>query len=122
MHCAAGHPANPGRHGLLRPRLGKCCNVEAYLGHFSTGILESGTPDSKTSEHYVNAFSDQARLRASFEDYRTGFSTDLDRDHADYDRGLRVQVPLFTLWGTEGTLVGTDVVRIWQEHHADPRW
>jgi haloacetate dehalogenase len=24
------------------------------------------------------------------------------------------------LWGAEGGLAGADVVRIWQDHHADP--
>ncbi|WP_334025399.1 alpha/beta hydrolase [Nocardia terpenica] len=73
--------------------------VEAYLGHFFTGVLESGTLDSKTFEHYVNAFSDPARLHASFEGHRTGFSTDHDRNNADHNRELRVQAPLLTLRG-----------------------
>ena len=95
-------------------------NVEAYLGHFFAGVLESGAVDSETFKHYVDAFSDPARLQASFEDYRTGFSTDLDRDTADHHRGLRVQAPLLALWGAAGGLAGSEVVRIWQEQHADP--
>lgn len=95
-------------------------NVEAYLGHFFARVLESGAVDEETFQHYVDAFSDRVRLEASFEDYRTGFSTDLDRDQADHARGMRVQAPLLVLWGESGGLGGSDVVRIWQEHHAGP--
>ncbi|MTD52807.1 alpha/beta fold hydrolase [Amycolatopsis pithecellobii] len=95
-------------------------NVEAYLGHFFAGVLESGAVDPETFKHYVAAFSDPAKLKASFEDYRTGFSSDLERDQADHAEGIRVQAPLLVLWGAAGGLGGRDVVRIWQEHHADP--
>ncbi|WP_435582833.1 alpha/beta hydrolase [Amycolatopsis thermoflava] len=95
-------------------------NVEAYLRHFFARVLDSGAVDAETFQHYVAAFSDPGHLRASFEDYRTGFATDLDRDQADHERGLRVRAPLLLLWGAEGGLGGTDVVRVWQEHHADP--
>ncbi|WAL68802.1 alpha/beta hydrolase [Amycolatopsis cynarae] len=95
-------------------------NVESYLGHFFARVRESGAVDQKTFRHYVAAFSDPDRLRASFEDYRTGFSVDLDLDEADHARGLRVRSPLLVLWGAEGGLAGSDVVRVWQEHHAGP--
>ncbi|WP_435154191.1 alpha/beta fold hydrolase [Amycolatopsis sacchari] len=95
-------------------------NVEAYLGHFFARVRESGAVDEETFQHYVAAFSDPAHLRASFEDYRTGFTVDLGRDEADHARGVRVRAPLLVLWGAEGGLAGADVVRIWQEHHADP--
>lgn len=95
-------------------------NVEAYLGHFFARVRESGAVDEETFQHYVEAFSDPARLRASFEDYRTGFSADLERDEADHAGGLRVRAPLLLLWGAEGGLGGRDVVRVWQDHHAAP--
>ncbi|MFE7438961.1 alpha/beta fold hydrolase [Streptomyces chartreusis] len=95
-------------------------DVEAYLRHFFAGVLESGAVEPETFKHYVAAFSDPARLRASFEDYRTGFSTDRERDEADHARGLRLRAPLLALWGQEGGLGGRDVVGIWKEHHADP--
>jgi len=95
-------------------------NVEAYLRHFFARVLDTGAVDAATFAHYVSAFSDPAHLRASFEDYRTGFTTDLDRDHADHERGLRVRAPLLVLWGADGGLGGSDVVGVWREHHADP--
>jgi haloacetate dehalogenase len=95
-------------------------NVEAYLRHFFAAVLESGAVDAQTFDHYVAAFSDPAHLRASMEDYRTGFTDDLDRDHADHARGLRLHPPLLLLWGADGGLAQEDVVGIWQDHHADP--
>lgn len=95
-------------------------NVEAYIRHFLGPVLESGAVDSETFGHYVAAFSERSHLRASLEDYRAGFTTDLELDEADHARGLRVQAPLLALWGSEGGLAGQDVVGVWQEHHADP--
>ncbi|GAA0896324.1 alpha/beta hydrolase [Pseudonocardia zijingensis] len=95
-------------------------NVEAYLRHFFARVLETGAVDAETFRHYVAAFSDRAHLRASLEDYRTGFTTDLELDEDDHARGARVQAPLLALWGGEGGLAGRDVVGVWQEHHADP--
>ena len=95
-------------------------NVEAYLRHFFAAVLDSGAVDMPTFDHYVEAFSDPAHLRASMEDYRTGFSDDLERDQADHARGVRLTAPLLLLWGAQGGLAHEDVVAIWQEHHADP--
>jgi haloacetate dehalogenase len=95
-------------------------DVEAYLGHFFERVLESGAVDAGTFAQYVAAYRDPAYLRASLEDYRAGFTADLALDDADHDRGVRLLPPLLVLWGAEGGLAGSDVVRIWQEHHADP--
>ncbi|MCV7181397.1 alpha/beta hydrolase [Mycolicibacterium murale] len=95
-------------------------NVEAYLRHFFEAVLDSGAVDAQTFNHYVEAFSDPAHLRASMEDYRTGFAEDLDRDRADHARGLRLHAPLLLLWGADGGLAEEEVVGVWQDHHADP--
>ncbi|WP_037359654.1 alpha/beta fold hydrolase [Amycolatopsis orientalis] len=95
-------------------------DVEAYLGQFLARVRETGAVDEETFRHYVEAFDDPARLHASFEDYRTSFSVDLDRDETDHAAGARVQAPLLLLWGADGGLAGRDVVRVWQEHHVDP--
>ncbi|HLU54383.1 MAG TPA: alpha/beta hydrolase [Pseudonocardia sp.] len=95
-------------------------DVEAYLRHFLGGVVASGAVDEATFRHYVAAFSDRAHLRASLEDYREGFTSDLELDEADHARGARVRAPLLALWGGHGGLAGRDVVGIWKEHHADP--
>jgi haloacetate dehalogenase len=95
-------------------------NVEAYLGHFFAAVRKSGAVDEKTFRHYVSAFSDPGHLRASFEDYRTGFDVDLARDEADHAAGRLLAAPLLVLWGAEGGLAASDVVGVWRDHHADP--
>lgn len=102
------------------PELLVAGNVEAYLRHFMRGVLESGAVDDETFGHYVAAFSDPAHLRATFEDYRAGFTTDLELDEADHAAGVRVRSPLLVLWGVDGGLADVDVVGTWRGHHADP--
>lgn len=95
-------------------------NVEPYLRHFMGPKVESGAIDEETFRHYVAAFSDPAHLRATLEDYRAGFTTDLALDEADHAAGARVRSPLLLLWGAAGGLADADVLGIWEEHHADP--
>lgn len=102
------------------PELLVAANPEAYLRHFLGGVLESGAVDETTFRHYVDAYSDPAHLRATFEDYRAGFTSDLTLDDADHARGVRLQCPLLLLWGADGGLADADVLSIWRAHHADP--
>lgn len=102
------------------PELLVSANPEAYLRFFLRRVLDSGDVDAQTFAQYVAAFTDPAQLRATFEDYRAGFTTDLELDEVDHARGLRLQCPLLLLWGADGGLAGADVVGIWREHHSDP--
>ncbi|WP_281689429.1 alpha/beta fold hydrolase [Pseudonocardia thermophila] len=95
-------------------------NVEPYLRFFMGSLVVRGVIDEDTFAHYVRAFSDPAHLQATLEDYRAGFTADLEQDEADHTAGLRVRAPLLLLWGADGALGGTDVVGVWKEHHADP--
>lgn len=95
-------------------------NVETYLRHFFAAVLDSGAVDEQTFATYVEAYSEPAHLRASMEDYGSGFTVDLERDQRDHARGLRLSAPLLVLWGADGGLAKDDVVRIWGEHHDDP--
>lgn len=95
-------------------------NVEAYLAHFLGRVVESGAVEPDVFAHYVEAFSDPPRLRATLEDYRSGFTVDLGSDERDHDRGLRLRAPLLVLWGADGGLAGADVVGVWRDHHHDP--
>ncbi|WP_123024505.1 alpha/beta fold hydrolase [Mycolicibacterium stellerae] len=102
------------------PELLVAANVEAYLRYFMRRVLESGDIDEATFRHYVAAFSDPDHLHASFEDYRAGFTTDLELDEADHAGGVRLQCPLLLLWGASGALATADVLAVWREHHASP--
>jgi pimeloyl-ACP methyl ester carboxylesterase len=102
------------------PELLVTANVEPYLRFFLRPVLESGDVDEETFGHYVDAFTDPGHLHATFEDYRAGFTTDLELDEADHAGGVRLQCPLLLLWGADGGLARADVPAIWREHHDDP--
>lgn len=95
-------------------------NVEPYLRHFLAQVLRTGAVDAATFADYVAAYSDPGHLRASMEDYRTGFTDDLERDRSDLARGHRLTAPLLVLWGDGGGLARHDVVKVWSEHHLNP--
>lgn len=95
-------------------------NVEAYLRFFMRRVLDSGAVEEDTFARYVAAFTEPGHLHASLEDYRAGFTADLELDEADHARGLRLRCPLLLLWGADGALDRHDVVGIWREHHEDP--
>ncbi|WAP53939.1 alpha/beta fold hydrolase [Streptomyces sp. S465] len=102
------------------PELLLAGNVEPYLRYFLRRVLASGAVDEDTFRHYVAEYTDPAHLHATLEDYRAGFTTDLELDEADHARGLRLRCPLLLLWGAEGGLAQDDVLAVWREHHADP--
>ncbi|WNE94399.1 alpha/beta hydrolase [Streptomyces luomodiensis] len=102
------------------PELLLAGNVEPYLRYFLRRVLASGAVDEETFRHYVAEYTDPAHLQATLEDYRAGFTTDLELDEADHARGLRLRCPLLLLWGAEGGLAQDDVLAVWREHHADP--
>jgi haloacetate dehalogenase len=102
------------------PEILVAANVEPYLRYFLRGVLDSGAVDEETFRHYIEAFSDPQHLHATFEDYRAGFTADLDLDEADHASGVRLQCPLLLLWGADGGLADADVLAIRREHHADP--
>jgi pimeloyl-ACP methyl ester carboxylesterase len=95
-------------------------NGEPYLRFFLRRVLESGAVDADTFRRYVAAFEDPGNLAASREDYRAGFTTDLELDEADHAAGRRITCPLLLLWGAEGGPASADVLGVWREHHADP--
>jgi haloacetate dehalogenase len=103
------------------PELLVTANVEPYLRYFLGRVIESGDIDAETFAHYVDAFTDPGHLHATFEDYRAGFTTDLELDEADHASGVRLQCPLLLLWGADGGLAHADVLAIWREHHGDPK-
>ncbi|MEM1400915.1 MAG: alpha/beta hydrolase [Pseudomonadota bacterium] len=68
--------------------------------------------DQETFAEYLRCFSDPACITATCEDYRAGATIDLAHDRADW--GTRLDVPLLTLWGTDGLLERQhDVLAIW---------
>ena len=103
------------------PELLVGANVEAYLRYFyREWAYQTTTFSAEDIATYVHAFSQPGALRAGFEDYRAGATTDLEDDQADASR--QIEAPFLVLWGAEGR-VGThsQPLEIWREFGRDVR-
>jgi haloacetate dehalogenase len=82
----------------------------------------NGTPGAIGSgemEEYIRAFSNDATIHATCEDYRAGASIDLEMDEADDKAGKKIQCPVHTLWGAKGTIGALwDILTVWREKSA----
>jgi haloacetate dehalogenase len=56
--------------------------------------------EPEVMEAYAGAFARPEAVHAACEDYRAGFTRDLEFDRIDRDAGRRIEVPLLTLWGS----------------------
>ncbi|MGA2394220.1 MAG: alpha/beta hydrolase [Candidatus Lustribacter sp.] len=55
--------------------------------------------DAQALEAYCTAFARPGAVHAACEDYRAGYTCDVDADRADRDAGKRLTMPLLALWG-----------------------
>jgi len=58
----------------------------------------SATDDAALAA-YCTAFARPGAVHAACEDYRAGYTCDLEADRADRDAGKRIEPPLLVLWG-----------------------
>ena len=64
---------------------------------------------------YLRCFRNPETIRATCDEYRAGASIDLIHDRAD--RGRKLAMPLFVLWGQRSSQgSGYDVLAVWREH------
>lgn len=84
-----------------------------------TAAKELSVFDARALIHYRTFFSQPDRVAATCEDYRAGAGPDLDHDTADVDNGIRIKVPLLSVWGNTGIAEAAesplDVWRRWAE-------
>ncbi len=72
--------------------------------------------DPRALAHYHAFFSDPLRIRATCEDYRAGYTRDLENDEVDRAAGKKITCPVFALWGATGIPSETSgPLAIWQE-------
>jgi haloacetate dehalogenase len=72
--------------------------------------------DPRALAHYHAFFSDPLRIRATCEDYRAGYTSDLAADEADVAAGKKITCPLLALWGAAGIPSETSgPLGIWRE-------
>ena len=55
--------------------------------------------DDAVLDAYCDAFARPGAVHAACEDYRAGYTCDLEADRADRDAGNRLAMPLLALWG-----------------------
>jgi haloacetate dehalogenase len=66
------------------------------IGSWS-GERNAGDDDALAA--YCRAFARPGAVHAACEDYRAGYTCDLEADRADRDAGRRIDMPLLALWG-----------------------
>ena len=81
----------------------KCCDVPGSDAPFAPAALEE----------YLSCFRDPAAIRASCEDYRAAYTTDIAHD--DSDDGARLSMPIQVLWGAHGVIERCfDCLALWR--------
>jgi pimeloyl-ACP methyl ester carboxylesterase len=95
------------------PELLVGANVEGYLRYFFRAwAYQTAVFTPEDIAVYVHAFSQSGALRAGFEDYRAGGTTDLAHDRADATR--KIKAPILVLWGSEGRLEASGILEVWR--------
>jgi haloacetate dehalogenase len=56
--------------------------------------------DRDAMQAYCDAFSRPGAVHAACEDYRAGYTCDIEHDRADRDAGTTIDAPLLALWGS----------------------
>ena len=93
-----------------------------YLQHVFEALNKTpGAIGPDEMNEYIRAFSNDAAIHATCEDFRAAADIDLELDQADDKAGRKIQCPLRALWGAKGT-VGPlwDVLATWREKSAAP--
>jgi haloacetate dehalogenase len=60
---------------------------------------DPGAADAAALDAYCAAFARPGAVHAACEDYRAGYTCDLEHDRIDRDAGTRIAAPLLALWG-----------------------
>jgi haloacetate dehalogenase len=98
------------------PELLLSAEPEFFLRHQFAGLLrEPAKLEPEAFTEYLRCFRNPETIRATCADYRAAASIDLDHDRAD--RGRRLTMPLFVLWGRRSSQgSGYDMLKVWREH------
>jgi haloacetate dehalogenase len=68
--------------------------------------------EEEAIQEYLRCFRQPGAMRAGFEDYRAGGTTDLEHDRAD--RGRKVAAPTLVLWGADRMAQSVDMLGVWR--------
>ena len=62
-------------------------------------LEDRSATDAAALDAYCTAFARPGAVHAACEDYRAGYTCDLEHDRVDRDAGTRITAPLLALWG-----------------------
>jgi haloacetate dehalogenase len=62
-------------------------------------LEDRSAADDEALAAYCRAFARPGAVHAACEDYRAGYTCDLEADRVDRDAGRRIDVPMLALWG-----------------------
>ena len=81
-------------------------NPEAFMDYMMGGRHRHGVEvfEKECYESYVNVMRDPAAVHAMCEDYRAGFTVDMEDQKRDEEEGRKIQCPLMVLWGKQGVI------------------
>ena len=90
--------------------------AEFFLRHQLSALLRDPAKlEPEAFAEYLRCFRNPETIRATCDEYRAGASIDLIHDRAD--RGRKLAMPLFVLWGQRSSQgSGYDVLAVWREH------
>ncbi|MGH7355464.1 MAG: alpha/beta fold hydrolase [Candidatus Rokuibacteriota bacterium] len=86
---------------------------EVYLRYlFRLWALNPAAIEEEAVAEYLRCFRLPGAMRAAFDDYRAGATTDLEHDGADRDR--KVTAPTLVLWGEGRAAQAQDMLAVWK--------
>ena len=81
-----------------------------------------GAIDESVMEEYRRSFRRPEAIHASCEDYRAGYTRDMENDQHDRDAGHKIACPVLTLWGGGPTLQKPiSFLEVWKRWADDVR-
>jgi haloacetate dehalogenase len=87
---------------------------DVYLRHcYAAWALNPAAIEEEAVAEYVRCFRLPGAMRAGFEDYRAGATTDIEQDGADRDK--KIKAPTLVLWGLGGRATqAPDMLAVWR--------
>ena len=86
---------------------------DVYLRYlYRAWALDPAAIEEEAVQEYLRCFRQAGAMRAAFDDYRAGATTDLEHDAADRDR--KVAAPTLVLWGAARQSQVPDMLGVWR--------
>jgi haloacetate dehalogenase len=92
-----------------------------YLEYVNALNKTPGAIGPDEMNEYIRAFSNDATIHATTEDFRAAADIDLEMDQSDDKADRKIQCPVHALWGAKGSVgVLWEVLATWREKSVGP--